>query len=285
MKALPFVKGFFFEWLGKTFLCIFEIKMSRRGDYIEERISNRQLLVDVAARLGKKIPHIYSIWELEITKVREDLKSFNSSNNSRVSLYTFLLYAYVKTIVSAPSYQAIHSGRSKKRTYQSIDIFFPIELSNGELRLHIIRNCQKKNLLEIQEELQSQMKREPKELPWNVRLFLTLPKFIRNWISDITFLMPSLRKELYGTAYFTALKTVANTPGIGIPLPLNTIGMLIGHLFSEKTTPETEIKRTLSITISADHRIINGGQLVKFCNELRKNIETSLVEENWSNLD
>lgn len=256
--------------------------MTKRSSYIDEKISTRQLLVDVAARLGNRIPHIYSVWEMDIFPIRQELKAFNNEYKTKVSLYTFLMYAYVYTVKQNIEIQSIISSQRKKRTYKSIDVFFPIELPNNELRLHIARDCEHKTLIEIQEELEFQMKRTPQPLPWNVRLYLKLPRVIKYWISDLSFRFPKYRKELYGTAYFTAMKTVANIPGkgFGFPLPLNSIGMLVANLYR----PEGSNQNMISITNSADHRLINGTQLTKFCSELKKNIEDLIQKENWSKL-
>jgi pyruvate/2-oxoglutarate dehydrogenase complex dihydrolipoamide acyltransferase (E2) component len=241
--------------------------MRRKNTYSTKRISKRQLLVDIAARLGNKIPHIHSIWEMDVYPIRKELKEFNKKNNCSVSLYTYLLYCYVKTIEKNLDFQAIHGVGRRKRIYQSVDVFFPIELPNNELRLHIIRACESKSLLEIQKEIEHQVSRVPKSLPWNIQLYLAFPKFLRNWISDIGFAVPSARKYLYGTAYFTAMKTVANVKGVGIPLPLNSVGMLVGHVENGNKN------NILSITNSVDHRLVNGNQLVRFCGELKKNTE------------
>lgn len=250
--------------------------MATDKGYVDKKISKRQLLVDIAARLGNKIPHIYSIWEMDVYPVRRQLKAFNKKNNSKVSLYTYLLFCYVKTIASNPDYQAMHYGGRKKRVYESVDVFFPIELPNDELRLHIIRDCQLKSLFEIQEEIEYQIKKVPKPLPWNINIYLALPKFLRIWISNVGFAWSSMRKYLYGTAYFTALKTVANVPGAGIPLPLNSIGMLIGHISTKEDLVSNKSSNIITITNSVDHRLVNGSQLVAFCAELKHNIETQL---------
>lgn len=244
--------------------------------YTLKPFSNERLMVSDANRIGKKIPFIHSVWELDITEIRKKIRQVRKKHSTTLSLSTYFLYCFVVTINENKEVHAVKKGKRTLCIFDDVDVFFPIELNSGPIDPKVIRSVNKKEIFDLQNEIEASKLKAQVNIDLNKKVFLSLPRMVRYFFYDF-FLMkiPTLRKNTFGTAYFTSLSMHTNSKGVGIPIPMHSIGMLMGTMEKKSRVVEgnTVIRDFMSITNSADHSIVDGAVLTRFVIRLKSNIE------------
>jgi hypothetical protein len=115
------------------------------------------------------------------------------------------------------------------------------------------------------------------QMPWYEKLYMSLPKFIRNLGYSMLMGVPLKRKEYFGNAYFSAALSMGTDKitAHSIPCHFHSIGMFISpcKLSSVIINGKEEIRTSVGVTVSADHSISNGVDLARFVKEFLKQID------------
>ena len=199
------------------------------------------------------IPHVTHHDEADITELEEfrsSLTDMNTGEKKKMSPLIFIIKSLVASLKKYPNFNSsideIEKGKITLKKYFHIGIAVDTEYG---LMVPKIRNVNKKKLKQISEELRD--------------------------ISDKCRKLKIDKKEFFGGSMtITSLGGIGGsffTPIINYP-EVAILG--VGKTYYKQVLINDEFqKRTmLPLSLSYDHRIIDGAEAARFCNELKENL-------------
>ena len=201
----------------------------------------------------KTIPHVTHHDEADITEMEEFRNSLTDTftgERKKITPLAFIIKALVSTLKKFPTFNSsiedIEKGKMTVKKYYHIGI--AVDTSHG-LMVPKLRNVNNKNINLISEELK------------------TISEKCRNLKID--------KKEFFGGSMtITSLGGIGGsffTPIINYPeVAILGVGRSSKKSIYHKNKYQARIM--LPLSLSYDHRIIDGAEAAKFCNELKENI-------------
>ncbi len=221
--------------------------------YHEENVSSMRATIArrLSASLGP-IPHIFLTTEIEMDRTAEMRKQLNELDpENKVSINDFVIKVAAAALMQHP---AVNSSFQEKtvRFYERADIGVAVALENG-LITPVVRAANTKSV--------GQISREVKELAERARNRKLTPEEY----TGATFSVSNL--GMFGISEFTAL---INPPeacilavGAMTPTPVVRDG-------------EVSVRQMMRVTLSCDHRVVDGATGAKFLQTLKKILENPL---------
>lgn len=211
----------------------------------------------IASRLVQSkgpIPHFYLTIDIGMDKaaaMREEIK--RDYPEHRVSFNDLVLKIIADTLVRHPSVNARLEGETIRR-YHRVHLGFAVALEEG-LLTPVIRECDTKNLIAVAREVA-----ELSERARNRRLR-------RYEYEGGTCTVSNL--GMFGIEEFSA---VINPPEGAI--------LAVGAIQKRPVVIDdsVEIQRRMKVTISSDHRVMDGAQAAQFLKDLKANFENPVVQ-------
>lgn len=198
----------------------------------------------------REVPHYYMSCELVIDDI-EKLRAQLSTKDDQILLEAFYLKAMALACKAVPEINSTWLT-SHIRIHSNVDVTFIAELENGGYKTPVIYNANNKGIIQISNEIKSLREKAKKNL--------------LNEYDDI--------KGTY-TAYFLFSKDVFNT--IGIIRPDQACTLTVNNIEKKLTVNKDSnlITQTVSrITISADHRSVDGAVSTKWLQAFKTFIES-----------
>lgn len=220
----------------------------------------RQVIAQRLLDSKQNIPHFYLMLECCIDRLLELKKEKNSfcEKNNKLTINDFFVKAVAIALQTSPEMNSSLTDDGKLKFYSSVDVCIAVSLDNG-LITPVIKNANTKSLSKISEEIKILTKRAR-------AMELKPHEFLYGSITVSTL-------GMFGIKQFSA---IINPPQSGII----AIGQAqITPVFCE-TTQSFVPKNIVSVTLSADHRIVDGVTAAKFLQSLKTHIENpiSLLE-------
>lgn len=206
----------------------------------------------IASRLSDSMfsaPHYYLKVQAEMDSLLEARRSLNTSSENKVSMNAFLIRLTAEALKRHPAINASWTGESIIQ-FGSVDIGIAVALPDG-LITPIVRDCSSKGILQIDQELKVLVKKAREQA-------LAPAEY-----TGATFTVSNLGS--YGIEEFTA---IINPPGSAI--------LAIGEI---RRIPVVEaddsikIKSVMSLTLSCDHRVIDGAVGAAFLSDLKNMLQ------------
>lgn len=142
----------------------------------------------------------------------------------------------------------------------------------------LFRAANRKSVPEISKEIQDEKTAETTEAEVYrmMKLYLSIPAFIRRWLFRILDRSPVQMKKRAGTIMVTSVNMIGEGAGWGIPVASHTFNVVIGGIVRRavKTGDITEDREHLCITLSFDHDIVDGAPAARFTRQLIKQIQS-----------
>lgn len=253
--------------------------------YTVKPYSFHKRVIREATRIGSRIPYIYNTIEIDITDVRKDIKTFCKLSNKKLSLFTYLLHCYAKTIEMDTQIQACKGRNGKLYMYKDVDVFYPIENEyEGEkiVDAKILRKVNKKNPFDL--ELEIIRRSANVDIQPNVisKLLIRMPRIIKDILFSFATSIPAIRKKYLGTSFFTCLKFVTPEVSHAFGMPMQTIGIYISGISKKVIKVDGAFKERdiIPITFAIDHEMVDGAVFGRF-NVAFKN----MILDSKNNLD
>lgn len=218
------------------------IKISQKRKIIAQRLSESKY----------SAPHYYLKLTIYMDELLQARKQLNSIQEPKVSLNAFLLKFCAEAIKRHPIINASWKGDSIIQ-HGSIDIGLAVAQEDG-LITPVVRDCANKGIVQINEELSTLIDKAKSNT-------LAVEEY-----SNATFSISSLGS--FGIEEFTA---IINPPGSAI--------LAVGEI---KKSPivtnedELEIKQAMKVSLSCDHRIIDGAIGAAFLKDLKDMMEAPI---------
>ncbi|HJD58391.1 MAG TPA: pyruvate dehydrogenase complex dihydrolipoamide acetyltransferase [Rickettsia endosymbiont of Ceroptres masudai] len=219
-------------------------------------VPNNNIRKIIAKRLlesKQTVPHFYLSIECNVDKlldIREDInKSFSEDKSTRISVNDFIILAVAKALQEVPNANASW-GEDAIRYYNNVDISVAVAIENG-LVTPIVKNANQKNIIELS--------REMKELIKKAKDNKLTPEEFQGGGFTISNL------GMYGIKNFNA---IINPPQSCI------MGVGASAKRAIVKNDQVIIATIMDVTLSADHRVVDGAVGAEFLAAFKKFIES-----------
>lgn len=233
-----------------------KIRAVNRNNQEYRSVPNNNIRKIIAKRLlesKQTIPHFYLSIECNMDKlldIREDInKSLIEESNIKISVNDFVILAVAKALKIVPEANASWD-ESAIRYYNNVDVSVAVAIDNG-LITPIVRNADQKDLVTLSRELQTLIKKARDNK-------LTPEEFQGGGFSVSNL-------GMYGVKSFNA---IINPPQSCI--------LAIGASSKRPIVDNDQIKiaTMMDVSLSSDHRVVDGAVGAKFLASFKKFIES-----------
>lgn len=219
------------------------------GDY--EDVSLSQMRKTIARRLGDSkfsAPHFYLTMEICVDKLMATRSQIKKLTETKISYNDFIVKAVAKSLQEHPSINSSWLG-DRIRYYKYVNIGVAVAMDEG-LVVPVVRNAHHKSLSSIATEI--------RELAGRARDRKLTP----DEMSGNTFTISNL--GMFGIDEFTA---IINPPDACI--------LAVGCIAPRLVMVDGEVKESnfMKVTLSCDHRVVDGASGSKFLQTLRDTLE------------
>jgi len=246
--------------IEKDILDYFQLKRETSKALTEEReIEKRIPYAGIRKIIGDRLsqskftaPHIYFTTSVDMSEVIKLLKRFSQDTKNKISINDFLIFAVAKVLSEQPNINC--SLISEEIVYhKDINVGVAVALEEG-LIVPVIKNADKKSLPILSKEIKKLIKlaREKKLIPDDYK--------------GGTFTISNL--GMYEIESFTA---IINPPEAAI-LAVGEIKK-IPAVIEEEGVEKIEVRSLMKMTLSVDHRLIDGVTAANFLNRLKYYLE------------
>ncbi len=226
---------------------------SIKEEYEEVRVS--QMRKTIAKRLSESkftAPHFYLTIEINMGRAVEARKKILKMTNQKISFNDMVVKAAALALRKHPSVNASWMGATIRRN-KHIHIGVAVAVADG-LLVPVIRNADFKPMMEINQEVKTlavkakEKKLQPEEMQGN------------------TFTISNL--GMFGIEEFTA---IINPPDSCI--------LAVGSIIEKPVVEDGEIKigKMMKVTLSCDHRVVDGVTGAQFLQTFKQSLEEPLV--------
>ncbi|NLO37272.1 MAG: 2-oxo acid dehydrogenase subunit E2 [Clostridiaceae bacterium] len=219
------------------------------GDTVIPVSGKRKVIARRLSESKYSAPHYYLKVRVAMDTILDARGKLNAKASQKVSLNAYLIKFAAEALKRHPAVNASWAGDSIIR-FGRVDIGLAVAQEDG-LITPVVRDCANKGLLEIEKDLQ--------ELIQKARTNTLKPEEY----SDATFTISSLGS--FGIEEFTA---IINPPGSAI--------LAVGEIRKEPVVQpddSIQVKQMMRLTLSCDHRVIDGAVGAAFLTDLRTLLE------------
>ncbi|PKP61570.1 2-oxo acid dehydrogenase subunit E2 [Candidatus Atribacteria bacterium HGW-Atribacteria-1] len=211
----------------------------------------RKIIGDRISQSKFTAPHVYFTTSVDMSKVIDLLNRFNQDSEKRISINDFLVFTVAKVLSEQPNINCSLLGEEIVY-HKDINIGVAVALKEG-LIVPVIKNADKKSLSILSKETKKLIKlaRERKLMPEDY--------------NGGTFTISNL--GMYGIDNFTA---IINPPEAAI-LAVGTAKRI--PVVIEERVEKLVVRSFMKVTLSVDHRLIDGAMAANFLNRLKYCLE------------
>ncbi|HHY91498.1 MAG TPA: 2-oxo acid dehydrogenase subunit E2 [Clostridiales bacterium] len=213
----------------------------------------RKIIGDRMSQSKFTAPHLYFTRSVDMSNLLAFRKQVNASQEKKTSVTDYIVLAVVKALQKYPDVNASLIG-DKIYKYKSINVGVAVAADSG-LIVPVIKNAEKMSLLEIST--------EASRLIEKARAGKLLPAEYTGG----TFSVSNL--GMFGIENFTA---IINPPEAAI-LAVSATEKRAVVVTNEKGEDEIVIRPMMNITLTVDHRLIDGALAAQFVGEVKAQLE------------
>ena len=202
-------------------------------------------------------PHLYFIQKVNLEKLLKFRKDINDAQDKKTSVTDFIAKAVVKALQKYPDMNSSLEGQ-KIIKYKTVNLGIAVASPTG-LIVPVIKNAEKMDVVEISKALGPLFEKARNG------------KLVPDEYTGGTFTISNL--GMFGIENFTA---IINPPESGILAVSSTKDEVVVEV-DEKGNKQMVIRPMMNITLSADHRIIDGLLAAQFIGEIKKLLENPLA--------
>ncbi len=229
---------------------------------------------------------MYGLLEVDVTVARRFIADHKARTGETFSFAGFLTFCLARAVGEDKSIQAYRKGRKHLVLFDDVDVGLMVERKVGEktaLMGHVVRGANRKTCREIHDEIR-RVQSEPVPpgrgmpnwfrsamlLPWPLsRLAIALLRM--NSRRD-----PTISVAMGGTVALTSVGMFGGShSGWGLSPTLHPLGLVVGGIAWKPAVVEGRIepREILSLTVTFDHDIVDGGPATRFVRRLVELIE------------
>ena len=235
--------------------------MSRRGTSASRKdetikvVGLRRKIAENMQEAKRRIPHFTLVEEFDVTALEETRAMMNHDrgSNPKLTLLPFLITAMARALPEWPMLNATYDDDANVITrHGSLNLGMATQTPNG-LMVAVIRDAQNKNVWDLAREI--------------IRL------------ADAARSGKATREELSGSSITLSslgpMGGITSTPVINRP----EVAIIAVNKVEEKLVPldgEIGIRKRMNLSLSCDHRVVDGWDAASFMQTLKGYIENPL---------
>jgi pyruvate/2-oxoglutarate dehydrogenase complex dihydrolipoamide acyltransferase (E2) component len=241
----------------------------------------RQVYVD-SLHLGHRKHTVHGLIEADVTAARRTIAEHKARTGETLSFTAFVLGCLGRAVDGNHYMHALCNWRNQLILFDEVDVatMFEVEVGGERFPLaHVIRAANKRPFRDIHDEIrsfQTARKRQPNPYERLLPLYTLVPGPIRRLVWKALFRSPHLAKRNVGTTSLTAVGMFGEGGGWGITMPLYTLGVTLGGIDRRPAlvNDQIESREYLSVTLSFDHDIVDGGPATRFTQHFKELLES-----------
>jgi len=218
----------------------------------------RQAITRLVTASKRLIPHFYVTTAIDMTEATELRREVNRTTPAgvKVSLNDMVTKAVAVALVRVPQMNATYEN-GRVVLHKRVNVGIAVATDDG-LVIPVVSDCQERSLVEIAT--------KTAELVERVR---------EGRLSDAEYCGSTFTMSNLGMYPVESFAAVIHPPQVGI--------LAVGRVQEEAIVKEGEVRagRVMRVTLSCDHRAVDGVDAAKFLGELKKSLESprALVAE------
>ncbi|MBV9931504.1 MAG: 2-oxo acid dehydrogenase subunit E2 [Alphaproteobacteria bacterium] len=228
---------------------------ARRQDETVKVVGLRRRIAENMQEAKRRIPHFTLVEEYDVTALEQTRAMMNADrgSNPKLTMLPFLITAMARTLADYPQINATYDDDAQVVTrHGAVHMGMATQTPNG-LMVPVIRNAERRSLWDLAAEV--------------LRL------------SDAARTGKAARDELSGSTFTISslgpMGGVTSTPVINRP----EVAIVAVNKVEEKPVVvdgELEIRKRMNLSLSCDHRVVDGWDAANFMQDLKKLIENPL---------
>lgn len=212
----------------------------------------RQVIANRLQSSKVNIPHFYEAIDIEtdgLAALREKMNKQLEKQKIRISIADFIAKALAGALLAHPNLNATYDGKATLTRYGDVNLGIAVSLPGG-LIVPVLRGVNHMGLVEIRQRTADLIDRARAQ------------KLKQDEMTGATFTVSNL-----GTMGIREFTAIINPPEVGI--------LAIGAAEGRAVVRNGQIvpRTMMTVTLSADHRIVDGAAAAEFLQTLKSNIE------------
>ena len=224
----------------------------QKPDAIEKPLSQmRKAIARITTQSKSPVPHFYLMIDISMREAEKLQTQLEKTAKKPFSLTVLILKAVTEALRRHPEINVSYTGESL-RQHQTIDIGIAVALPDG-LITPVVRDCAQRTIQELADEMHRLVERAKNRQ-------LTPEEY-----TGATFSISNL--GMYGIENF-----------IAVLMPPQAASLAVGTVQTVPVIKGRKLKagRRMKVTLSCDHRVLDGVQGAKFLQTLKEILENPL---------
>jgi 2-oxoisovalerate dehydrogenase E2 component (dihydrolipoyl transacylase) len=227
----------------------------RRADEQVKVVGLRRKISENMQEAKRRIPHFTLVEEYDVTALEQTRQMMNADrgDNPKLTMLPFLITAFARTLADYPQINATYDDDAQVITrHGAVHMGMATQTPNG-LMVAVIREAQNRDLWNLAREI--------------VRL------------ADAARTGKASREELSGSTF--TISSLGPMGGITSTPVINRPEVAIVAVNKVRETPvaidgDLEIRKMMNLSLSCDHRVVDGWDAAEFMRDLKALIESPL---------
>ena len=239
-------------------------------------------------KIGLRKHHIAGLLEVDVTAAIAQIRKLRAEGRE-ISFFAWMVKA-ISTAIAENRY--IHALAGKKHhtvVFEDIDISIMVEkvVEGNRVPLPLlIRKTNEKTVEAIHAEIQAAQSQQIKDesdyvltedkIPRSLmRLYYTLPQWMRLFLIKRILRNPHRSKAMMGTAIITSVGTAGHLSGWIIPKAMHNLCFALGPIVKKPwvVAKRIEIRDILHLTVLVDHDVVDGAPAARFTARLLAHVQ------------
>ena len=228
---------------------------AKRADETVKVVGLRRKIAENMQEAKRRIPHFTLVEEYDVTALEQTRSMMNADrgDNPKLTVLPFLIAAFARTLADYPQINATYDDDAQIITrHGAVHMGMATQTPNG-LMVAVIRDAQSRNL-------------------WNLATEIAR-------LAEAARTGKASREELSGSTF--TISSLGPMGGITSTPVINRPEVAIVAVNKQRETPvvidgDLEIRTLMNLSLSCDHRVVDGWDAAQFMQDLKKLIENPL---------
>ncbi|GAB3040648.1 hypothetical protein GCM10025298_32610 [Natronobiforma cellulositropha] len=232
-------------------------------------------------RVARDRSNVHGLVEFDVTDARNRIRERTAETGEQLSFTAFLVHCLGQALDEHPEIQSYRDWWGRIVRFEDVDVMVIVELpiDGGHLGVpHVIRAVNRRPLESVHDEIRAvQSDSGEHRQSTAATLGLRLPGPIRRQFWRLPTLSPRRWKRVAGTVAVTAVGMFGTGGGWAISPTNYALQLTVGGIERKPGLVDGEIvpREYLSLTVTADHDVVDGAPIARFVTRLKELVETA----------
>ncbi|MBV0923899.1 2-oxo acid dehydrogenase subunit E2 [Halomicroarcula limicola] len=243
------------------------------------RVSPQQQLTADYMRMAGRRSNVHGLVEVDVTDARERIRAIEAETGTKLSFTAFVVACLAATVREQPHVQRYRDWGGRVHEFEDVDVNVLVERETDGERIgvpHVVRRANRRSVRSIHEEIrrvEADATAHPE--PGLERLARRLPGVLRRQIWRLPRWFPGRWKALAGTVAVTSVGMFGTGSGWAVSPTNYTLQLTVGGIGTKPRLIDGELRsrELLSLTVTVDHDVVDGGAAARFVQRLGERLE------------